>query len=299
MNKNLKGSLILVLAALVWGLAFVAQKDAAGGIELFAFTFSRSTLTCLVLMPMCFARYRRRPEGMPGIGKHIATGLVMGLLLFGAIVTQQLGLNLGASASKSGFITALYIVIVPLMGLMIGQRFGLKVWIAILLGLAGAALLSLDFSESLEMGLPEGMTLICAIIFSVHILFIDNKTVGYDACILNAIQFGVCAVLGFICMFAFEEPTVSEFTGNWLSIVYVGVFSGAVGYTFQLIGQKYASSALASLIMCLESVFAALGGWLIGGEILTGLEYLGCGLLLAGCVLANLPGRSQAEIPAE
>ena len=193
MNKNLKGSLILVLAALVWGLAFVAQKDAASGIELFAFTFSRSTLTCLVLMPMCIARYRKRPEGMPGIGKHIATGLIMGLLLFGAIVTQQLGLNLGASASKSGFITALYIVIVPLMGLLIGQRFGLKVWIAILLGLAGAALLSLDFSESLEMGMPEGMTLICAIIFSVHILFIDNKTVGYDACILNAIQFGVCA----------------------------------------------------------------------------------------------------------
>lgn len=295
MNKNLKGSLILVLAALVWGLAFVAQKDAAGGIDLFAFTFARSTLTALVLVPMCVSRYRKRPEGTPGIGKHISTGLIMGLLLFGAIISQQLGMNMGASASKSGFITALYIVIVPVMGMLLGQKVGKKVWLAILLGLAGAALLSLDFTESLEMGLPEGVTLICAIIFSVHILYIDNKTQGYDACILNALQFGVCAILGFICMMIFEKPDIGQFTDNIGSILYVGVFSGAVGYTFQLIGQKYASPALASLIMCLESVFAALGGWLIGGEVLAALEYLGCGLLLTGCILANLPDTKKLQ----
>ena len=293
MNKNLKGSLILVLAALVWGLAFVAQKDAAGGIGLFAFTFSRSLLTCIVLLPVCAARFRKRSAGVPGIKKHILTGLIMGLLLFAAIVTQQLGLNMGASASKSGFITALYIVIVPLMGLLIGQRLIVRTWIAVLLGLAGAALLSLDFSEKLSVGIPEGVTLICAIVFSVHILFIDRKTVGYDASMLNAIQFAVCAVLGLISMILFERPTLVEFTDNIGSIVYVGVFSGAVGYTFQLIGQKYASSAVSSLIMCLESVFAALGGWLIGGEILAALEYLGCGLLLAGCVLANIPGKTE------
>jgi len=288
MNRNLKGSLILVLAALVWGLAFVAQKDAAGGIGLFSFTFARSALTFLVLMPLCVHRFRRRPQGTPGLSKHILTGLIMGLLLFGAIVTQQLGLNLGASASKSGFITALYIVIVPLMSMVLGQRFGLRTWLAVAMGLIGAALLSLDFSESMAMGLPEGATLICALIFSVHIVFIDHKTGGYDACFLNAIQFGVCAVLGFILMLITEKPTLVDFTGNIGSIVYVGVFSGAVGYTLQLIGQNYASPAIASLVMCLESVFAALGGWLLGGEILTGLEYLGCALLLTGCILSNI-----------
>ncbi len=293
MNKNLKGSLILVLAALVWGLAFVAQKDAAGGIDLFAFTFARSILTTLALMPICAARFRRRAEGVPGIGKHILTGLIMGLLLFAAIVTQQLGLNMGASAGKSGFITALYIVIVPVLSIFIGQKLAVRTWISVLLGLVGAALLSLDFSESLSMGLPEGVTLICAIVFSFHILFIDRKTVGYDAAMLNAIQFAVCAVLGFVCMFIFEKPTLVDFTSNAGSILYVGIFSGAVGYTFQLIGQKYAPSAVASLIMCLESVFAALGGWLITGEIMSLPEYFGCALLLSGCVLANLPARKS------
>ena len=295
MNKNLKGSLILVLAAIVWGLAFVAQKDAAGGIGLFSFTFSRSLLTSVALLPICALRFKRRGGNVPGIGKHIITGLVMGLLLFAAIVTQQLGLNLGASASKSGFITALYIVIVPVLGIFIGQRLRMRTWVAVLLGLIGAALLSLDFTEKLTAGLPEAVTLICAIVFSFHILFIDRKTSGYDAAMLNAIQFAVCAVLGLFCMLLFEKPSIGEFTGNIGSIVYVGIFSGAVGYTFQLIGQKYASSAVASLIMCLESVFAAIGGWLISGEILTIPEYCGCALLLAGCVLANLPSKVKAK----
>ncbi|MBQ4090310.1 MAG: DMT family transporter [Clostridia bacterium] len=291
MNKNLKGSLILVLAALVWGLAFVAQKDAASGIDLFAFTFSRSVITCVVLLPLCVYRMRKGADALPSLGAHIKTGSLMGLLLFGAIVAQQLGLNLGTSAGKSGFITALYIVIVPLFSMVVGHRYGKKIWLSVLLGLAGAALLSLDPTESFSMGLAEGVTLICAIIFSVHIVFIDHKTVGYDSCVLNAIQFGICGILGFFGMLIFEKPDMAQFTDNIGSILYVGAFSGAIGYTFQLIGQKYASPALASLIMCLESVFALLGGWLIGGEVLMYWEYIGCALLLSGCVIAQLPDK--------
>lgn len=291
MNKNLKGSLILVLAALVWGLAFVAQKDAASGIDLFAFTFSRSVITCVVLLPLCVYRMKKGADALPSLGAHIKTGSLMGLLLFGAIVAQQLGLNLGTSAGKSGFITALYIVIVPLFSMVVGHRYSKKIWLSVLLGLAGAALLSLDPTESFSMGLAEGVTLICAIIFSVHIVFIDHKTVGYDSCVLNAIQFGICGILGFFGMIIFEKPDMAQFTDNIGSILYVGAFSGAVGYTFQLIGQKYASPALASLIMCLESVFALLGGWLIGGEVLMYWEYIGCALLLSGCVIAQLPDK--------
>ena len=294
MSRNLKGSLFLVAAAFVWGLAFVAQKDAADGMGVFSFTFARSSITCITLLPVCLVRFRRsRAGGAPGVRAHIKTGLVMGILLFASIVAQQMGLSLGTSASKSGFITALYIVIVPIMGLFIGQRPGKKVWLAVLLGLTGAALLSLDLSESFSIGLGEGVTLICSILFSIHIIYIDSRAGGLDSGLLNALQFCVCAVLGFACMFIFEKPALSQFTGNLTSILYVGVFSGAIGYTFQLVGQKYASPALASLLMCLESVFAALGGWIIGGEVLTSLEYLGCALLLSGCVVAQLPDRRQ------
>ena len=181
MNKNLKGSLILVLAALVWGLAFVAQKDAASGIDLFAFTFARSVITCAVLTPLCAFRYKKSAGSIPNMRAHMLTGIPMGILLFGAIATQQLGLNLGTSAGKSGFITALYIVIVPLFSMLLGHRYGKKVWLAVILGLIGAALLSLDPTESFTMGPAEGVTLICAIIFSVHIVFIDHRTSGYDA----------------------------------------------------------------------------------------------------------------------
>lgn len=292
MSKNLKGSLFLIAAAFVWGLAFVAQKNAADGIGVFAFTFARSAITCLTLLPVCFARFRRsRAGGAPDVKKHIKTGLVMGVLLFASIASQQLGLSLGASASKSGFITALYIVIVPIMGLFIGQRPAGKVWIAVIFALFGAALLSLDLREGFSIGLGEGVTLICSIVFSAHIIYIDSRAGGLDSGLLNALQFGVCAVLGLACMLIFEKPALSQFSGNLTSILYVGVFSGAVGYTFQLVGQKYASPALASLIMCLESVFAALGGWIIGGEVLTSLEYLGCALLLSGCVIAQIPDR--------
>lgn len=291
MNKNLKGSLILVLAALVWGLAFVAQKDAAGGIDLFAFTFARSVITCAVLAPLCAVRFRRNAASLPSFRAHVRTGIVMGVMLFAAVVSQQLGLNLGTSAGKSGFITALYIVMVPLFSMFIGQKYGKKIWLAVILGLAGAALLSLDPSDRFSLGVAEGVTLICAIVFSFHIIFIDNKTGGYDSCILNAVQFGVCGILGLICMILFEKPDIGQFADNIGSILYVGAFSGALGYTLQLIGQKYASPALASLVMCLESVFALLGGWIIGGEVLMIWEYAGCVLLLGGCVVAQLPDR--------
>lgn len=285
---------MLIAAAFVWGLAFVAQKNAADGIGVFSFTFARSAITCCVLLPVCLLRFRRsRADGTPGVRAHLKTGFIMGLLLFASIYSQQLGLSLGASASKSGFITALYIVIVPIMGLLIGHRPAKKVWLAVLLGLIGAALLSLDLSEGFSVGLGEGVTLICSIVFSVHIIYIDSHAGGLDPGLLNALQFGVCAILGLACMFVFEKPALSQFSDNLTSILYVGVFSGAVGYTFQLVGQKYASPALASLLMCLESVFAALGGWIISGEVLTRPEYLGCALLLAGCTVAQLSDRRR------
>ena len=163
MNRNFKGSLFLISAALVWGLAFVAQKNAAGSIGVFSFIFCRSVVTCAVLIPLCLIRGRGLKRYAP-MGPALRRGLVMGVLTFGAISLQQWGMEY-TSASKSGFVTALYIVLVPLLGLFFGKKPGLKVWLAVAIALIGAALLSLNFSESLLPGPGEALTFGCALVF--------------------------------------------------------------------------------------------------------------------------------------
>ncbi|MGI6239242.1 MAG: DMT family transporter [Christensenellales bacterium] len=291
MRKTTKGSAFLLSAALVWGLAFVAQKDAAGSIGVMTYICLRALVTCLVLAPICIVR-AKRAEGGIALRRHLLPGAVMGMLTFFAIALQQWGLE-HTTASKSGFVTALYIVIVPLFGLMRRRKLGKNLWMGVAFALVGTALLSLDFSEGLSVGLGEALTFGCALIFSVHILFIDSHTHGLDAILLCALQFGVCFLLGGAGMLLYEAPTVAQVTDNLPSILYVGAISGGVGYTFQLIGQKYAEPALASILMCMESVFAAVGGWLIAGEMLLPMEYLGCALMLAGCVLAQLPKKQM------
>ena len=292
MNNNLKGSAILLSAALVWGLAFVAQKDAAGSIGVFSFTCLRSLITCLVLFPICVARKRRFPE-IKSLKAHIPAGVIMGALLFAAVFCQQWGLEY-TTASKSGFITALYMIIVLILGLFFGRKLKIHMLISVIIAMAGAAFLSLDFSEGFSIGKGEILTFICAVLFAVHIMFIDFRTSGLDSVYLSTLQFGACCIFAGIGTLIFEDLTWAQIQNNLGSLLYVGVLSGAVGYTFQIIGQKYAEPTLASIVMCMESVFAALGGWLLGGEILTGLEYLGCGLMLTGCILAQIPGQKEA-----
>lgn len=294
MNKNLKGSAILLSAALVWGLAFVAQKDAAGSIGVFSFTWLRSMVTCVVLLPVCLWRKRTINDIKP-LRAHLPAGLVMGVLLMGSIYFQQWGLEY-TTAGKSGFITALYMMIVPIISLFFGKKPMLHVIFSVVIALLGAALLSLDFTEGFYIGRGELLTLVCALLFSFHIIYIDSRTSGLDSVWLCALQFAVCFVLGLIGCAIFEDLSLSQIRASLLSILYVGALSGAVGYTFQIIGQKYAEPTLASIVMCMESVFAAIGGWLIGGEIMTGLEYLGCGLMLSGSIIAQLPAKPRNRV---
>lgn len=279
----------MLLAALVWGLAFVAQKDAAGNIGVLSFTCLRSLVTCLVLFPVCVWRKRRFPE-IKSVKAHIPAGLIMGVLLFGAVYFQQWGLEY-TTASKSGFLTALYMIIVPIIGLFLGRKLKMHMLLSVVIAITGAAFLSLDFSEGFYIGKGEILTLVCALLFAIHIIYIDSRTGGLDSVYLCAMQFGTCFVVSLVGTILFEELTWTQIQNSLGSILYVGALSGAVGYTFQIIGQKYAEPTLASIVMCMESVFAVLGGWLIGGELLTGLEYLGCVLMLAGCIIAQLPAK--------
>ena len=183
MSKNFKGSLFIISAALVWGLAFVAQKNAAGSIGVFSYIMCRSVVTCAVLIPLCLIRGRGLKRYAP-MGPALRRGLVMGVLTFGAISLQQWGMEY-TSASKSGFVTALYIVLVPLLGLFFGKKPGLKVWLAVAIALMGAALLSLDFSESLLPGPGEALTFGCALVFSLHILYVDHRAQQLDSTALH------------------------------------------------------------------------------------------------------------------
>ena len=293
-NTQLKGTFYLIACSFVWGMAFAAQSNAMNYVEPFTFVFLRSLVTCLVLvaaMPLISRLGGARKSGeVPPLFGHLKLGILLGCFLVAATILQQVGL-VYTTPAKSGFVTALYIVIVPLLGIFLGRRVNLTVWIGVALSLIGLCLLCVQSDLSVNVG--DLFTLGSALVFSFHIMLVDRYAGSMNAFWLSAIQFGTSAVIAGIVAFAFETPTLSAVMACWTSILYVAVFSGAIGYTLQMIGQKYTDPTLASLIMCLESVFAALGGWLILGQNLLPRELLGCALMLAASVVAQLPGRRQ------
>ena len=289
MSRNLKGSLFLVAAAFVWGLAFVAQKDAADGMGVFSFTFARSSITCITLLPVCLVRFKRsRAGGAPGVRAHIKTGLVMGILLFASIVAQQMGLSLGTSASKSGFITALYIVIVPLLGVFIKKKIPKITWLCVGIAVVGFYLLCVKEGFSVSAG--DLLVLCCAFFFSIHIMVIDyfnGKQV--DGVRMSCIQFLVAGLISLVLMLVFEQPSLENLWAAKGSILYAGVLSCGVAYTLQILGQRDTEPTTATLILSLESVFAALSGWALLHETLSFKELAGCALVFAAVILAQIP----------
>ena len=292
-SKQFKGSLCLVAASLVWGMAFSAQSNAMKYIQPFTFVFLRSTITCAVLtlaQPVFAKLSGNRPdsETMPSMREHLRAGTLIGIFLVLATIFQQIGL-VYTTPAKSGFVTALYIVIVPLMGLFLGRRVPLTVWVGLALSLAGLFLLCVQNDYSINIG--DLFTLASALMFSFQITLLGRYAPRMDAIKLSAVQFGTAAVISGVVAFGFETPRIDGIMACIGSILYVAVFSGAVGYTLQVVGQKYTDPTIASLLMCLESVFAALGGWMILGQSLLPRELLGCALMLAASVVAQLPDR--------
>lgn len=293
-NKQLKGSLYLVLCSFVWGMAFTGQSTAMNYVEPFTFVFLRSTITCLVLLaatPLINKiNGHKKQDNEPSAKAHLKLGAMLGCFLVLATILQQVGLVYTIPA-KSGFVTALYIVIVPLLGIFLGKKVHLPVWIGVALSLVGMILLCVKDDLSINIG--DIFTMGSAFVFAVHIIMIDRYAGNMNSFKLSTIQFGVCAVIAGIITFTVEDPSMDAILACWTSILYVAVFSGAVGYTLQIIGQKYTDPTLASLIMCLESVFAAIGGWVILGQTLIPKEILGCVLMLAASIVAQLPEKKK------
>ena len=292
MNDQLKGSLALVAASVIWGMAFSAQSTAMLYIQPFTFVFLRSTITCLVLlatMPL-FKRIagHHGQTAYPGWKAHLLPGAIIGLFLALATILQQVGL-VYTTPAKSGFVTALYIVIVPLLGLFMGRRVTRMLWLGLGLSLTGMVLLCVQSDLSINLG--DVFTLACAFMFSLQILMVSRYAPNLDALKLSALQFATCAVIAGIAAVLFETPRLEGALQCVGSILYVSVCSGAIGYTLQMVGQKYADPTLAAILMCLESVFAALGGWLLLGQALSPRELFGCALMLAASVIAQLPDK--------
>lgn len=289
--EKLKNSLLLVLVALIWGVAFVAQSEGAKDVGPYTFNAVRMIIGGLVLLPCIkiMDAFRAKEPGAPrekGGRTLWLGGLCCGAALFLASTLQQVGI-LYTTAGKAGFITALYIVLVPVLGLLFGRKTGAAVWISVALAVVGMYFLCM--TGSLSLGRGEALCMLCALFFAVHITVIDHFSPDVDGVRMSCIQFFVCGGLSVVLMFLFEKPDIHKIVSAWLPILYTGVLSSGVAYTLQIVAQKNVNPTVASLLMSLESVFSALAGWAILGQGLSGRELFGCALLFAAIILAQLP----------
>lgn len=296
MKKSIKGPIYLLLCAFFWGTAFASQSNAMQYVGPYTFVFLRSTITCLVLsacLPMLSRLSGESKNEQAPLRLHLIVGGLCGCFLVLATILQQIGL-ITTTTAKSGFITALYIVIVPILGIFLKKRPSAAIWLGVALSLVGLYFLCMTDSLSIEFG--DLITLGSALVFAIHIVLIDRLGGRLNSIKLSTIQFGTAAIVACIVMLIFETPSVPGILACWKDILFVAVISGAAGYTLQIIGQKHTDPTLASLIMCLESVFAAFGGWILLGQTLSGRELLGCVLMLSASAIALLPSEKPQKI---
>lgn len=308
---NLKNSLLLILAAFIWGFAFVAQSVSMDYIEPFTFNCIRCIMGGIVLIP-CMAALNFKNKSKQQLTVQIATansgkvmetseqnnvfftkdrktlltaGILCGTALFIASNLQQIGI-MYTTVGKAGFITALYIVMVPILGLFIKKKVRGFVWIGVILSVIGLYLLCMG--ESVSFGKGDFLLLLCALFFSIQILIVDYYAPKVDGLKLSCMEFFVCGILSGVCMFLFETPALSQIFMAKIPLLYAGVLSCGVGYTLQIIGQQKVNPTVASLLLSLESVFSVLAGFLILGQTLSGRELAGCVLMFVAIILAQL-----------
>ena len=292
MKQQIKSSLILLLTATIWGVAFVAQSVGMEYIGPFTFNAIRCVLGGLVLIPVILVLKKKKETGAEKQEKEDKKtlwtgGIACGVILCIASNLQQFGI-MEASVGKSGFFTALYIVMIPVIGIFIGKRPGIKLWFCVALAVVGMYLLCMkDGSFTIERA--DIMLLLCALAFSFHILVVDYFSPKVGGVKMSCIQFFVCGVLSAVGMLFTETPDISNIQAAWLPLLYAGLLSCGVVYTLQIVGQKGINPVIASLIMSLESVISALAGWVILGQVLSPKEILGCVLMFVAIIITQIP----------
>lgn len=304
MSKKLKSDILLLITAIIWGSAFVAQK-AGTVLEPFTYNGIRMFIGGLVLIPVIYV-FKKVNERKSIVAEHsdvkkaserrtlLIGGISCGVVLCIASTVQQFGMWLGTDAGKAGFITSLYIVLVPILGLFLKKRVRPLVWFCIAFGAVGFYLLTMA-GKSTGFSLSKGdlLVLLCAFMFSCYILVVDHFSPKCDGIKLSCIQFLVAGAIGMIGMAIFEHPSLSAIVSCWGPILYCGVMSSGVAYTLQVVAQKDAEPATATLIMSLESVFSVLFGVLLLHESMTLIEVLGCVVIFIAVLIPQLPTKAD------
>ena len=291
-DMRIKNGLMLLLTAFIWGTAFVAQSVGMDYLEPFTFNGVRSLIGGAALLPCIWILQKLNGRSKDTGTKNdlLTGGLACGVLLFAASSLQQIGIKY-TTAGKAGFITAFYIVIVPVMGVFLHKKIGWKIWLAVVLAVAG--LYFLCITESFSVGKGDILVFLCALVFAVHILVIDHFAPKVDGVKMSCIQFFVCGILSVPFMFALETPKITSVMTAWMPILYAGVLSCGVAYTLQILGQKNVNPAVASLLLSLESCFSVLAGWIVLGERLSIREMSGCILMFVAIILAQVPEKKK------
>lgn len=295
MSKQLKYSFLLFLAACIWGMAFVSQSKGMDYMGPFTFTGVRSVIGSLVLVLYIFVSGRAKKVKNGEVDFKIAVkgGICCGLALTVATTLQQFGI-LYTSVGKAGFITTLYIIFVPIAGLLFRKKVPFVVWIAAVMAAVGMYLLCMTDSFTINSG--DAFVFLCAVVFTVHILVIDHFSPKTDGVLISCIQFAVCGVVCTLAAVLFENPTLSGILSGIGTLLYAGVMSSGVAYTLQIIGQKHVNPTIASLIMSLESVVATVSGFvafkigfLTTDQTLTVKQICGCIIVFSAVILVQLP----------
>lgn len=291
MKSNLKKNLILMLTALIWGTGFVSQSIGTGYVGPCTFLAMRSYIGGIALLPCIFFLGKVAPSDSGSAVKKdtktlIIGGICCGAALFCASIFQQIGI-MHTTVGKAGFLTALYIIIVPVLGLFFKKKVGLNIWISALIAVFGMYLLCVK--ESFAIGQGDMLVMLCAFMFSVHILVIDHFSPKVDCVKMSCIQFFVCAVISTVFMFALETPDFASLWSAKTAILYSGILSSGMGYTLQIIGQQGNDPTVSSLILSLESVFSMISGWIVLHEKFSPKEAIGSLLIFAAIILSQLP----------
>ncbi len=291
MNKHLiRNDFLLLLAASIWGFAFVAQRVGMVYVGPFTYNGIRFIIGPISLLPLILYRRKTLSGYNTPLRLNIIGGLIAGICLFIASSLQQIGL-IYTTAGNAGFITGFYVIFVQIFGIFLGKRVGWLRWLAAATALAGLFMLSVksDFS----MGRGDMLVLACAVFYALHIMVVAHFVTRIDSIVFSFIQFLICGILSLAAAFIFEEPSITSVGEAWIPILYGGIMSVGVAYTLQVVAQKDVPAGHAVIILALEGAFAALGGGLILHEILSSRELIGCIFLFAGMLLSQVSRKKE------
>jgi len=302
-KTQLRGVILLLAVAFIWGSSFVAQSVGMESVEAFTFNGIRTLMGAAVLLPFILIRDKLHdrthtapdPAARRAANKKVLiSGAILGVVLCGASNFQQFAFNY-SSSGKIAFITAFYMLFVPILGIFIGKRVPAVTWGCVVFGTVGLYFLCIGPEGFTAINRGDLLTLVCAVIYAVHILLIEKMVPEVDSIKLSCIQFVVSGSISCILMLIFESPSLEAIRACIVPLLYSGIMSCGFAYTFQIVGQKYTESTVASLLMCMESVFGVLCSALLLNERLTGRELLGCGIMFAAIILSQVGEQITAK----